>query len=321
MARTPRARRAPPAPSDLIDPEAPPVGGARVDTPAYVAPSRPDAREAIPSDLVDVEAPPAGGDRVDTAAYASRAGRKRKSAAAPATSQVEAQAPPPPPEPRSQDQDPRTDPLDGEAGGAPPPAGPELGGAPQPLPHSGGVGEGDVVDRAADALLRLVGERPWGAIALRDVAQAAHAPFAELYAEAPSKAALMLQISRRMDREALDRLARDDAPTVRDRLFEAFMSRLEVMAPRREALLAAARAERVALAPALPRTVRALLEASGVDTSGWRGGLRLAAFTAVWGRVLAVWRDDEGALNRTMAEIDAQLTRALSRLERVRAGV
>jgi hypothetical protein len=42
--------------------------------------------------------------------------------------------------------------------------------------------------------------------------------------------------------------------------------------------------------------------------------------TAVWARVLQVWRDDEGALNRTMAEIDARLRQMRERLGRVGAG-
>ena len=61
--------------------------------------------------------------------------------------------------------------------------------------------------------------------------------------------------------------------------------------------------------------------ASGVDTGGGRGALRVAAFTGVWARVLQVWRDDEGALNRTMAEIDKLLARTEKRLARVGAGV
>jgi hypothetical protein len=57
-----------------------------------------------------------------------------------------------------------------------------------------------------------------------------------------------------------------------------------------------------------------------VDTSGPRGALRLTALTGAWARTLQVWRDDEGALNRTMAEIDKLLTRADKRLARVGAG-
>jgi hypothetical protein len=42
--------------------------------------------------------------------------------------------------------------------------------------------------------------------------------------------------------------------------------------------------------------------------------------TVVWTRIARVWRDDEGALNRTMAEIDKQLKTMRTRLGRVRSG-
>jgi hypothetical protein len=42
--------------------------------------------------------------------------------------------------------------------------------------------------------------------------------------------------------------------------------------------------------------------------------------TLVWARVVQVWRDDEGALNRTMAEIDKRLKQMRARLARVGAG-
>jgi hypothetical protein len=48
--------------------------------------------------------------------------------------------------------------------------------------------------------------------------------------------------------------------------------------------------------------------------------LRIAAMTAVWVRVVQVWRDDEGALNRTMAEIDKRLKLMRKRLGQVGAG-
>ena len=313
-----RVAEAPAIDSDLVDVEAPPQGGAQVDTAAYAAGSRLAEAPAIDSDLVDVEAPPAGGAQVDTAAYArtGAGGRDREPGAdAPPRSLVDAQAPPPPPMEAARGPQPDADPLDGEAGGAPPPAGPELGGGVSSPPS-----DDDLLDRAALAALRLAADRPWPEVTLRDVAREAGTPFAALYARAPGRRALLLALSARLDREALERSAADDSPSRRDRLFEAFMSRLEVMQPHRDVLLAIGRAEGMALAPALPRTVRALAEGAGLDTSGARGALRVAALTAVWARTLQVWRDDEGALNRTMAEIDTLLTRADKRLSRLRAG-
>ena len=179
----------------------------------------------------------------------------------------------------------------------------------------------DPLDRAAQAALVLAEDRPWTEITLREVARAAGLSFAELYARAPGKAALVDRLSRRFDAEALALSEDEDAPDAHDRLFEATMARLEVMAPHRDALIAMARSEGpAAMAPRLPRTARALLEAAGIDTGGRKGLLRTAAMTAVWVRTLQVWRDDEGAYNRTMAEIDKRLRQMRKRLGQVGAG-
>jgi AcrR family transcriptional regulator len=178
----------------------------------------------------------------------------------------------------------------------------------------------DLLDRAVEAALVLAEDRPWREITLRDIAKAAGLTFAELYGRAPGKSALIDRLSRRFDTEALVLSEGEDAPDAHDRLFEAVMARLEVMAPHRHALIAIARAEGPAMAPRLPRTARALLEAAGVDTGGRAGLARVAAMTAVWARTLQVWRDDEGALNRTMAEIDKRLRQMRHRLGQVGAG-
>jgi AcrR family transcriptional regulator len=187
-----------------------------------------------------------------------------------------------------------------------------------PLASSGAAG---LVDRAAEAALALAADRRWDQISLRDIALASGAPLADLYAEAPGKVALLDHLSRTLDRQALTAAETDGSAEAFDRLFEAVMSRLEAMEPHRSALIAIARSEgMLALAPRLPRTAKALLEAAGIDTGGLRGALRLAAMTGVWTRVLQVWRDDEGALNRTMAEIDTQLKEINQRLGRLGAG-
>ena len=178
-----------------------------------------------------------------------------------------------------------------------------------------------ILDTAADAALALAEERLWADITLRDIALAAGVTFADLYSRAPGKAALLERLSARFDRAALTTAELEPAADPHDRLFEAVMARLEAMEPHRAALVAIGRSEGLAaLGPRLPRTARALLEASGIDTGGVKGAARIAAMTAVWTRVLVVWRDDEGALNRTMAEIDMQLKRMRRGLERVRAG-
>ncbi len=189
-----------------------------------------------------------------------------------------------------------------------------------------GVGDarphgGDILDRASLCALELAADRPWSEISLRDIARAAGVPFAALYARADGKDALLDHLSRQADAAALDSGEADESAEPHDRLFEAMMARLEAMAPHRDALIAIARAQGpLPVIARMPRTVKALLEAAGIDTSGARGAGRVIAMTGVWGRTLQVWRDDQGALNRTMAEIDKQLRTMNDRLKRVGAG-
>jgi AcrR family transcriptional regulator len=178
----------------------------------------------------------------------------------------------------------------------------------------------ETLDRAAAAALALAQDRPWDDITLRDIAAKAGVPFAELYARADAKAAVVDWLSRRFDAAAI-KAGEADAADVHDRLFDATMARIEAMEPHRFVLIAIGKAEPThAHARRLPRTARAILEAAGVDTGGWAGAARLAAMSAVLARLLQVWRDDEGALNRTMAEADKRLKEMRSGLKRLGAG-
>jgi hypothetical protein len=174
----------------------------------------------------------------------------------------------------------------------------------------------DILDRAAAAALALAADRPWPQITLRDIAVKAEVSFAELYALADGKGAVLEHLSSRFDRAALATASADDA-LPHDRLFDAAMARLEAMEPHRAALIAVARSEGVLGAILrFPKTARAILEAAGVEAAP----TRLAAMTAVWARAVQVWRDDEGALNRTMAELDKRLKQMAEQLHKVGAG-
>jgi AcrR family transcriptional regulator len=178
------------------------------------------------------------------------------------------------------------------------------------------MADDSVLDLAGDAALALAAERPWREVSLRDIAERTGVPLTALYAQAHSKWTLLAHVSERFDRAALETAA-TTSDDVHDRLFDATMARVEAMEPHRLALTAIAAADSaVMVAPHLPRTARAILEAAGVDATP----PRLLAMTAVWARTVRVWRDDEGALNRTMAEIDKRLKQMRTQLGRIRAG-
>ncbi len=168
---------------------------------------------------------------------------------------------------------------------------------------------------ATTAFLDLVQEQGFLSLTLREVAARAGLGMAELYSLAPSKAALVNLTSRTLDLDALRAVPADETEA-HDRLFDAVMARLEVMAPRRDALIAIARQAPALTLAQFPFTARALLEAAGLEAKP----VRVAAMAAAWAQIARVWRKDEGALNRTMAEADTRLRQMRSALSRISAG-
>lgn len=174
----------------------------------------------------------------------------------------------------------------------------------------------EILEKAANAALDLATERSWREISLRDIAAKAGVSFADLFARASGKPALLDYLSTRFDRAALA-AAEGEGDDVHDRLFDATMGRIEAMEPHRTALTSMYGTDTaLSVALHLPKTARAILEAAGVDATP----PRIAAMTAVWLRTVQVWRDDEGALNRTMAEIDRRLKQMREALGRIKAG-
>ncbi|HXV01891.1 MAG TPA: TetR family transcriptional regulator [Caulobacteraceae bacterium] len=173
----------------------------------------------------------------------------------------------------------------------------------------------EVVERALSALLLECGEKPWREVTLRGVAARAGLTLADLYAEAPSKTALVDHLAARLDDAALA-TAQRPSDDVHDALFDAVMARIEAMGEWRAILSGVGGSAVIPLLPHLPRAARAMLEAAGVEATA----PRLAAMTAVWARIVQVWRADEGALNRTMAEIDKRLKDMRAALTRIGAG-
>jgi AcrR family transcriptional regulator len=169
--------------------------------------------------------------------------------------------------------------------------------------------------QAAEALLKLAADRPWREITLHGVAAEAGLDLARLYESVQTKSDLLAVISRDHDLAAL-RTASTPSEDPHDRLFDAVMARVEVMEPHRASLTLIAREAPALVARHVPATARALLEAAGLEGTA----PRILAMSLLWGRIAQVWRDDEGALNRTMAEIDKRLRQMRAALLRVGAG-
>jgi hypothetical protein len=97
------------------------------------------------------------------------------------------------------------------------------------------------------------------------------------------------------------------------------MRRLEALAPYKDSVRSLMRSARCnpGLALALNglglRSMRWMLTAAGINTSGGRGAFRAQGLAMIFAQALRVWVDDDDpGLARTMAELDRGLTRGQS---------
>ncbi len=174
-------------------------------------------------------------------------------------------------------------------------------------------------DKALDAFLRLIAERGFAEVSLRDVAEAADMRIAELYRLFPDKVSLVAAFMARIDREVLAGVPRQRDPeeTARDRLFDVMMRRYDALRPHREAVAAVRRAASrdpllaLALRPVFQRSMAAMLEAAALPSEGLSGTLRQHGLLAIHYDVSRVFdRDDTVDLSKTMAALDNRLKSA-----------
>jgi AcrR family transcriptional regulator len=174
----------------------------------------------------------------------------------------------------------------------------------------------DPAARIVDATLELVAGRGWRHVSLADIASAAGLSLAELYSRYPSKTAIVAAFMARVDEQSLAGRA-DGGGTVRDRLFDLMMRRLDALAPHKAAIKSMLEAgpgealTALCLAPRFLNSMRWLAEAAGVGTSGVFGMLRVKSIAAIYLATLRTWLKDDGADNgKTMAFLDRALRRA-----------
>jgi AcrR family transcriptional regulator len=174
-------------------------------------------------------------------------------------------------------------------------------------------------EAALEAFVRLVAEKGFADVALRDVAEAAGLGLAELYRVYPDKVALVRAVLAKIDAEVLAGAPtrRDPEETARDRLFDAMMRRYDAQKPYREALAAIRRAAMrdpvlaLAIGPAVRRSMAAMLEAASVPSEGLTGALRQNGLLAIHYAVSRVFDKDETTdLSKTMAALDGRLKTA-----------
>lgn len=172
--------------------------------------------------------------------------------------------------------------------------------------------------KAIDAFMGLLAERPFQEIGLAEVAGRAGIRLSRLREEFGSTLAIYAAHVKEIDRIVLDGGDGDlGEEPARERLFDVLMRRLEALRPYKDAVASLMRSARrspplaFALNGIAVRSQVWMLEAAGIPASGPRGALRAQGAAMMFARVLGVWLDDEEeGLDRTMAALDRGLARA-----------
>lgn len=175
------------------------------------------------------------------------------------------------------------------------------------------------------AAMRAAAGLGWRRTRLADIAEEAGLSLADLHARYASKTAVLDGLISHIDRTVLtgaqqsaDGDTSDGDTSYRDRLFDILMQRFDALNPYKDGLRAVVRdaggggiAEILCGGCRLLRSMRWMLEAAGISTAGWIGGLRVKGLAVVFAATVQVWlRDDSDDMAATMAALDRNLKRA-----------
>lgn len=156
----------------------------------------------------------------------------------------------------------------------------------------------------------------WADVNLVEAAREAGLPLPRVRARFPQKAAVLLRFGVMVDEAALAQGSSEPLP--RERLFDMIMARFDTLQQQRDGVLSLMATLRTDPATAALlygttlRSMRWLLDASGIPVSGLLGALRVRGLLALWLYALRAWEKDESAdLSATMAAVDRGLDQAV----------
>ncbi len=181
--------------------------------------------------------------------------------------------------------------------------------------------DSDIKNKIITAALELAVDQGWEFTTLRDIADKASVSLLDLYDVVEDKQDILILLGRSIDRQVMEHVEidSDDALTARDRLFDIMMDRYEVLNQYRSGLVAILDSfkcdpkQAIISLPHLCRSMNWMLEASGIETAGIKGALKVAGLTGIYLKVLKTWADDESQdLSKTMASLDKALERGES---------
>jgi hypothetical protein len=167
-----------------------------------------------------------------------------------------------------------------------------------------------------ESAFRAIATEGWLRFDLVEAARRADLPIVRVRERFPTRIAVLLRFGLMADQAALAGAEMDGS--LRDRLFDLIMRRIDVLQAHRDGVIALFRAlpavpqTALMLSCATERSMAWLFAAAGAPVSrSLADQLRLRGLVAVWLWTVNAWRSDESAdLSRTMAALDTALTRA-----------
>ncbi len=188
----------------------------------------------------------------------------------------------------------------------------------------------DAQTKLTDAAMDLAASGRWHDVTMIDIAQSAEVEIGVAFDHFKSKADILRQLVRKIDRIVLADLdPADFNEPGHDRLISVMMARFDALEPYRPALRSII-ASGGDLGPADSLraikthfgSMRWMLDASGFTTGGLHGSLRVAGMGTIYARCFKQWLDDETAdFGPTMAALDRALSRGSEWDKRIGSGI
>lgn len=188
-----------------------------------------------------------------------------------------------------------------------------------------GEPEADPREILVHSMLELVARTGWRGLTLNALSRHCGVPLAIIRRHYADKSDILADWRQRVDTEMLARLSQAwPCDTPRDRVFEAIMARLEVLAPHRAALRAimdereGAPFDQLAPRGAEARAAFWLVVGADVEASGVAGIAKRIGIGWIYAQTVKTWLDeDDPDCPRTMARLDTALRRGEGILRRV----
>lgn len=172
-------------------------------------------------------------------------------------------------------------------------------------------------DAIISAFWRVLAEGGWRGLTMRGIAAESGLSLAELRRTFDSPHAILEAHGRAVDAAVLEGTIDDPGASVRDKLFDVLMRRLDALQPDRPGVvrlmhdLPMSPLLAIWLSTRMLPSMAWMLEAVGLDASGPSGLLRAKGLGGVWLAALRAWeKDDSADLSATMAALDRALDRA-----------